>query len=442
MNNINKQFRRLLRNDQKLLDNKMNKLYEAFEKAKIDKLTPARYNEIKSKPQILINRYNSLVESSKSSWYREFYKMHKEEIEELRILSRIVSFYKLKKDQCFIDFDFLEDYMEKKNLSTTEQGTILAYFMNFNILYFKNYRYSGNEEEVENIITELIDEKYGKKKNKKQRKLEVEKEIKDFDYNQEVCYQRYKELRIIIDEQGNIIPILEALTFFETEKILREDLTQNQAMKILYASSALAQEFKRAEFEKEMKNINRLNDRVALKQENVISEKRNKEEINRERRAKVELKKYLKDDKPICYIDDIANIINLLNQAGYLQNQINEIRRTILHFNKNHLELKQKQLFENAKHRYLSIEEISLLSITETIITNPDAIKNPIYFEIEHTFNDIKDRLISFIEVPDEEDLSLNYEAEYMVICLKELSDLLAAYRNSNYKLVLEKNSN
>ena len=40
-----------------------------------------------------------------------------------------------------------------------------------------------------------------------------------------------------------------------------------------------------------MKNINRLNDRVALKQENVISEKRNKEEINRdiERNANVDL---------------------------------------------------------------------------------------------------------------------------------------------------------
>ena len=53
--------------------------------------------------------------------------------------------------------------MEKKNLSTTEQGAILAYFMNFNILYFKNSlgirREIGNpkdEKEAFKITTKKV----------------------------------------------------------------------------------------------------------------------------------------------------------------------------------------------------------------------------------------------------------------------------------------------
>ena len=51
----------------------------------------------------------------------------------------------------------------------------------------------------------------------------------------------------------------------------------------------------------------------------------------------------------------------------------------------------------------------------------------------------IKGKLISFDELPEED---RNYEVEYMGLCIAELSELLASYRASSYKLVLEQNSN
>ena len=137
MNETNKKFRRILKHERIILKNKLKETYENFENNKKMKMAPPFYKKLK-KPQKIICAYNKMIESRKELWHKEFYEKHIDEFEELKTLDRIISFYKLKKVQRFHDFNVIQRYMDKHNLDTIEQGTVLVYFMNFNILYFKS----------------------------------------------------------------------------------------------------------------------------------------------------------------------------------------------------------------------------------------------------------------------------------------------------------------
>jgi len=433
MNQTNKKFKSMLEKEAKRFKLVLDKEAEKFVESKKHNILSEEKNKIDSgvitTPSSLSNDIDSIFEQLKL----EFKSLKKEEYNYLCNLMFIIHCYET--DMCFGYYELLKPFLEKFNLSKTEQAEIVGYFLNKTI----NYIICFTDEDVEKAASRMIEKEVSdvptllKKRYRKNRRKNFKEEVANDKNN---C----RSLRNILSEEGDILPFEYALelswVFQKTDFFISPEYIDL----ILNESYARFQTIKQQEAESNAKQ-----NAIRLKEKQAVEDYNQTLEMSKEQKKAIQkLKNYLNNDLPIRFIleDEMDVIIGLLKEAGYTETQIIKIKKTIIENNQMLIEERNAINFEQAKLKYLSIEEIDILVSAEKIILELNAQKSPLFKKILDDYNYVKEQLTCFFEANDDNNPSKNDDAELLILYIKELGDTIIEYNYSDYRLLLSKNSN
>lgn len=359
MNAAVKKFRKFVLKRLEILDDELSEEVKKYVLENTSEFDRHAWNAavINQSSQVYINAYNW----RKKKLADHYLKMRANEttvLDSLKILLNVIDnigTYKIE------NYELIEFILGKYNFTDIEKAQIYAYFVNSNYLYYKDFRYAGNEEAVrEYVLNDIMLNATGKLSKRKLNAL-VEEQLQDFDKKQEEQFKKYLELRFLISSSGELIPNINARQFeylFEVEA-----LSQEQISMILDASEQLAS----LDIAKKERLAKKENAKTEARRQIALNKKESnvsyKDENNKYKEAFAKLKIYLKDDYPITFINDeeLAEVISLLKATGYSVNLINEIKKNILLNNQRLLEEEKENKYNVAKNKYLSETEVQFL---------------------------------------------------------------------------------
>lgn len=388
------------------------------------KIEAAKQNE---KRKLILKIYNAIINRTKKKLRKVFDDNNEDVVKRINNLKLLLSYFDIS-NQIFSDYELLQEYLVRSKLNIIEQGEVLAYFVNKTICYYE----------------ENLDKMYHKIDT-------VETYIKD--------------ARRIITKEGELIAIANidrnapakcSINFFSRDYVT--DFTikgqSNNSISFFgkgYITNYIVNASHAVAYERFTKETAKLREQDFKEKSKKAADEKFAKQLKQNKNAKVneaniknELKNYLDNDQPIKFMTDeeIAHVLDLLKEINYNLKQRNDIKRTILSYNQKCLEREKQEAFKAAEEKYLSPSELSLLRTVETILSNPEAIKNPAYYGMEKMYVETKAKLISLITDADDETFVMSDEVDYIMLCIEELTKLLGDYRSSNYKLNLTQNSN
>ena len=348
-----------------------------------------------------------------------------------------------QKEPFFIYFDLVEKYLNKFNFTQEQCADVYAYFINMMLKTILNYKKENYIADLKNTAIESL----GITPNFINNFL-INKKIKMLDNNAIADKNEFRHLRNVISEDGDIIPFMHATDLnwiFKKHKTnISESITElvlNESVRRAYAI---------IDEEKKQKNEEEAKLQFIANKEQIFREAlRNSEIATKEKRVAIqELKKYIIGDKPVCYIEDanIEYVTSLLRKAGlYTERQILRIKRSIRDNNAIIKKEEKEKLIEVAKNTLLSEPEREILVSAKEII---DILDSQTCIPLKGTIKDLYEQIINvllmLIAVKDVNDVSNNDYAEYLILCIEDLTDAIERFNNSNYEalLILQKQKN
>lgn len=437
MNNTVKKFLKLINKERDNLFKALKKEYDAL----YESMQAGLYFETRSRldNNLILTSEELDKETDKQidRVYAEFEKTKGAELERLDDLDALSTCYDKR---CFFNrYNLLANILQKYKFSESEQADVYAFYFNVTIKYFLNFLIN-NKDRLLNEIIEAIDnsELFGKKMFRKK----IIKDCYEGALNKTKETQGYvSNLRNIISEDGYLLPCENAFEFLWVFSEIDLKAPEDVILLILTESE------KRFKTQKEQKELEReaiVNNEHVKKERarKAIQSANEREQANKERRAAVqELKKYLNADTPIRYINDseLLIVIQLLEAANYSQQQILNIKKLIIENNYQITINELNKRLITASERYLSTEEMEILSSACTILNDPNAIQNAAYNTIEEIYNIINGMLIEFIGIDDDNNPVYNDDAELLILYIEELKDNIINYQLSDYRLALVK---
>ena len=444
MNSTTKKFIKLINKEHDNLFKVLKKEYDAL----YSKRQAGIYFETRNKidSNIIATPEELELEADKQvdKVYVEFKRSRKEDLDRLDDLDFLATCY--DKDGFFDRYDLLKIYLEKFEFNKREQAEVYAFYFNTTIKHILNFLVNHKNRILDNV-TEAVDN--SKVIGKKLFRKKIIKDCYERDLAKTKQEQSYvSNLRNIISESGNVLPSDNANDFLWVFDKINLEIPKAVILAILTESTKRHIEQKK---EKEAKRQAIIKNEQAKEESNkkMLEKASEREQANKERRVAVqELKKYLNNDFPIRYLNDneLLIVIKLLETANYDQSQILNIKKLIIENNYQITINELNKRLNAATERYLSAEEMEILSSACTILNDPDAIKNSAYNTITETYNVINGMLIEFIGNDDDNNPAYNEDAELLILYIKELGDNIINYNFSDYrytrKLELEKKDN
>ncbi len=335
----------------------------------------------------------------------------------------------------FDEFDVLENYLEKFGYSDDEKIEVYAYYFNSTIKFMISFNPNNYQTEVKAFVKDCINsENAGQKILGTLMFKKLEKHIFDKLEQRQINWGHFRN---VINEEGEILPFQYAEDFMW---ILEDSFENSDYVKLILQKSANKWHL---DEEKRRKALEVETERKLTIEQKALAEKeafnRQKLQLETKRAALHELKGYLIDDTPIKYIasQELLLVLSLLKQAGYSDEHINQIKRTII---ENNIDLKSKEKMSKLQFMmstYLSVEQIEIIEQAKSLVNNPDAIINPIFYKIQDEYNLILEQLLSFYGV-DVNDPIYNDDSEILIISIESLNELIINYNYTDYRRILK----
>lgn len=338
----------------------------------------------------------------------EYKQKNKESYEKIKEMERLLNYISGNFNGTLKEYELLETYLYPYNITGEEKAEILAYFMNFEILKF--------EKRVEKDQIQHKD---------------------DLSLRNDIAW-----MRTIITPNGTITSYRNVQDQY---RVFNRYFDLNYVNAVIETSKNMA-------IRDALKRAERHNAQVTKEQaeknsnEKLLRDQRkNKEAKVNEASAKKEIRTYLdENNQPIKYIseEEQKHLMELMIILNYSFQMKDKVKRTIAMYNKKFIEKQQHEVYVKAKNKFLTSSEITLLNAVETITSIKEAEKNPNYSELLDMYIEVKTKLIFILENSNNPEMNKEEEIEYLMLCIEELTKLLARYRSANYMLSLKKNSN
>ena len=337
----------------------------------------------------------------------------------------------LEGEHLFLLFDSLEDIFEHFNFPVKYQLDVLGYVIKRNAEMYKEAEISIAEDEKElkndEEYSKIFDEElklFGSSVLEK-----IGQELKDmlnspeFKETKNEVFENYEIVASHIDGNCRFKPTTDLFALHHAMVYANVGLTERQEKLIIWDVSEKQLRKFDEEFEKE---IEKETIKGRVYETNVDLNKKNKEQNV----AEHELKKYLVDDSPVSFVDELmfAEIKRLMNQAGYTEERINKVVKNIVNSNQSLYEQDSISKFKSASSNYLTVEEQEILSNAEQILNNKDALVNPSFNTILENYNIVKEEIVT---VSDEEDEAL----ELVRYAIEEIRNAVIEYSYSDYRV-------
>ena len=438
MNSTVKKFKKIAENEQKRIGNflkrECDKLYDS---KKMDIFQEATYRFF-GKVYVNEDANNEFVETQFDKLCDELKRIHPEEYAYYDDLGFIETCF--KKEGFFNNYGILEKLLNKYEFTEAEKLEIYAFFLNISLKHILSY-HENHQDRMLKTAEQRANKKLSAKIMKKSViKREMEKHAEEVKSDQAIC----RNLRNVIDEEGNIIPFeyaTDLIWVFEKQGL---EIDMEIAKKILLKSEKdfriLQEQNEQLKQSLEEAEITKQSEREKL----AIANSKLELSIKERRTAIHKLKEYLNDDLPIKFISDseLVLIIGLLKTIGYTEFQINNIRKSIVENNISIVNDEQNQKIKRIKTACLSKDNLQIYEIAEEIIGNNESLKNASYDRLLETYNLITGLLV---ELAENEDEGLKQDdLELLILYIDGLKDDIlnysySDYRNNNYSLLLKK---
>ena len=357
----------------------------------------------------------------------------KDNFQVLRLVDWVIE--RLNEHKGFNDFVILEDLFSFFDFPKEYQLDVLGYVIRTNVDCFLDLEklILDNEKRQELEATEFFQYKFSEEI----KKLNIgcgitDLETKAFEYLKKPefrnhltnIFNSYKTVGNYVKENGEFVASPDIETFYNALKVAGIKLTPKQ-------KELIVTEIKRLEEEKnrELNKENMLHETIESNEVNLINKKEQWESLQI-------LKKYLDEETPKQYIasHEFILISNALINLGYSDNKIAKIQKAIVLNNQRLLGEKATNSYISAKHKYLAETEIDVLNHAEILISDREAVVNPIFNKIKDDLEFVKEELIKVYDANDDNNVALNDDAELIIWGITELKDGLINYGHSNYK--------
>jgi len=381
---------------------------------------------------------NNLTEETNINFIKELIEIHADRFvetaeEDMYLKVEMTQVLKwLQNKEIFVLFDSLDDIFDYFDFPIKHQLDVLGYIIK-------------NNAEVHKIAVAMIDSEEKSLKEDEEYASIFKQEIdmfKSHEILKKVANDLVKQLnegkfaefkKDIIEKYDFLESLLDcncrfkaSTELFEIHDALKKTLiglTARQEKLIIWDVSEKQLRKFDEEFEKE---IEKETIKGRVYETNVDLNKKNKEQNV----AEHELKKYLVDDSPVSFVDELMfeEIKRLMNQAGYTEERINKVVKNIVNSNQSLYEQDSISKFKLASSNYLTVEEQEILSNAEQILNNKDALVNPSFNTILENYNIVKEEIVT---VSDEEDEAL----ELVRYAIEEIRNTVIEYSYSDYRV-------
>lgn len=436
MNSTVKKFKRVIENERKRIMDRLSREFNELYNSNVFGM----FEEIRNKIDTGIINEDVIDQESDiqtEKLYRKFEQKHRQEIEFSDNLALIIKCF--NKEGFFSNYDILEKCFLKLEFSETEKTDIYAYFLNKSIDHILHFQ-ENHPNRLREFSEELV-EKSKKKTPKFLKRMMVDATYKHQIKESEKDVMNCTHLRNVISNDGDIIPFEYATDFKWIFSKIDFEIPEYMIDMILSES---ASRFKKQKETEEKEEQERIKAEEIIKQQQVMeNRKKHIDMLNdkKRRRALQALKLYLNEDKPISYINDIEfeRIVNYLRISGmYSELQIMKIKTAIRNNNDRIVAEEKREKINNAINILLADSEAQILNEAKNIFENDSKIvSGKIIKDIEESYNAILNLLLSLYEVVDKDNTYYNDFAEYLIMSIEELNELINSYKACNYELLL-----
>lgn len=397
---------------------------------KIDVTVDIAVNQIVKMAEIIRNGGD--VEQEWEDIYIKFFTTNKpyvDKIEEIYFISKSL------KDVFYFDkFDIVKIYLDKFKFNEIEQAEVLAAYLNI-VINFINDGEVFEEENIRNHILKKLDglvKKYPKKKLQKLVNSKIDDIKKALEKDREYCVL----LRNVVAPDGSLLANEVATELKWVFSSFKTEMTEELIDILLNGSEKKHELIKKEKEQAEQEVVNKAKKLEEIKNKQKNEEAKREEARKNRKLALQELKKYLKNDTPITYIEEaeVLKVIGLLKTARYPDEQIKIIVKNI---NNNNLRLGEEYIAhmneeQEAKYikffqEHLTKEEQDIITEGTNITTAENSLKNEIYGNIAGNLAEIRSIIIN-LDNNDEETI------EYLKLYIEELKNNIEAYKMSDYR--------
>ena len=324
-------------------------------------------------------------------------------------------------------------YLNLYEFSDEEKAEIYAYFINRTMTKILSVDTKDKKQIMKAVHDTVKDEmsKFMLKiKSRKLYDITLKKVLND----QTNC----KNLRKVIDEEGNIIPFQYAtdLEYIYT----RTNFNIDKDMFKLILSLSEQRFYEQLEEEKaaaEKRDAEREKQQAKREQEHNYFIQQ-EDLIKHQKQASRVLKQYIVDEQPTGYIssEDLVIINSCLNVLNFSDEAIMKIQKNIIQSNNTYLNNETNYKLELAKQKYLSFEEQQILNVAEQIILDEKAINNPAYSTILENYNYIKEELLNMLKNKFDNLNAVGEEAELVILSITDLTAAIENFKIADYRFV------
>ena len=342
-------------------------------------------------------------------------------------------------DECLVLFDtpfftltpeLINYFCDIFEFTEAERADILAYFFRKAINVIMSYDTTKHKEIIEKHAKKRLDKKatiFTKlfpKQHMKEEIMNIEKSIAEDKVSCKKLYQ-------IIDDNGNIIPFINALDFSDLMNNLGTPFNNNDILLILNESHKRAMDLEKKE--EEAKRSAEMQERIHQERVAKANESKKKSDLLLEQQAIAYriVKKYLNGNEPLKYMnsEDLLELTSALSILNYTDEDIMKIQKAILSYNnaeENNLLLEKINL---AKTTYLTEEQISIIDSAETILNDANALYNHFFEAINDNYRLVIDLLLNINPEDNEETKTL------IALGIEDIKLAINSYNMSDYRI-------
>lgn len=430
MNKTIKRFKKLLEQEYLRCRKEISKEAEVYLKENIgsyfnEALAMISNGEITEFEQVDKAAYNMALDMH-LKFVDERVKNHPE-ISDIKYLLNV-----LEDETYFYEFDMALKYLNNFGFSESEKIEVYAYYFNSTIKFISSYDPSEHESDIARFVKENVeDEKISIKFLNVLLSKKLKKGVLEHLQTRRVNWQHFRN---VISEDGTIIPFQYATDLLW----ILEDMFENQSFVelILKESETKWQQIENEKIKKQEEEKAK-KERAYLKAQELSQHlKTQKVNYGLKRNALIRLKEYLNEDMPIKYIneEELQLILELLQIAGYSVHKIKVIEIAIKENNQKIDEQEQILILRKMQQLYLSIEQLEVLMHADRVVNDPDAIKNPLFFQVSDEYSFVLELLLSLNDNQKDNTETL----ELLTISLEDLKTHLNSYSYTDYRRILK----